>query len=913
MNKNRKREILLYLVPPIITVAAVLVIYALKGLYPFGAGTIMDNDWGPAEYPALVRFWDIVHSGESAVFDWSTGLGLPKNALNAFFNPINYILLFFKRTSLYEAMNYYYVAHVAVLSVTSFAFFRNVFKKLPLYYTYLFSLLFTFCGFCLQYYSNISWMSAVAVFPLVALAAYKLLTGKNFVFYVLILSYSLIISTYFSFFMLEGIILVGTLYVFCFLDNQGRKSAAFRLGTGTACSLLISFWAVVAFAFSTLGSSRVKNDTQDGIIAKIIYILKTKNYIDSYKILMLLGMEICICALAFIIIKNRKEIKKALFFVFGFVLFALPIAFESIDLMLNGGSYNYYPMRNGFLIAFFLCITAAYYFTYHDNTDESEKNKVLAYLKPVICVLALYVTVPLYLVMTKTFTTSTALSNNGLMMSLSVANKILWAYTFVLISFVLIFLIKKKTIRTVFVCILLVFVISVNSYRLIGARETVDDKNKNTVSTTETYIKDCAMIEKDVEEPDTFKRLCNPSSSFFANYPILINRTSIADWSHIVSDDLRLGYGMVFTSLSDMGSTAFGNALLCVTDTLSTNPVNNELCTESKKLEKDFTYYKNNYVLPFGAMFDGSCFDIEFSGNFFEYQNDIYSLMSKDGGALFTKCEEISGKVEEYTDQVKTRYSDSFEIDVDKYRSTFTYHVGEKSVLYFCLDDGSDISVDDIVVNDCIIEVNGETLLIPIYGAYRISTSDNVLELGTFGNEDVTLELNSTHPEIDKPVVYAMSLEKLDSLCRNYKSCVSDYSVGKKSLEIKATGEDGKYLFVPVYNNGNWVCTVNGEQTEVRSVLGSFTAIELEDGENEITLKYVPKTLYLTIAFSVLSAVVFAFVMFILNKKKIKAPETLEKLFLWALSALFAGFVAFAYIAPLVAQVYYLFAGRGEG
>ncbi|MBO4338356.1 MAG: YfhO family protein [Clostridia bacterium] len=920
MNKRKSREILLYLLPPLITIAAILIIYSVKGQYPFGSGTMMDNDWGVADFPGFVRFWDVAHGKESVFFDWSTGLGLPKSATGYFLYPINYILLFFKRDFLYEAMNFYYIAQMAAISVTSYAFFRNVFKKLPIYYTYLFSLAFTFCGFNLQYYTNISWLSSIAVFPLVALAAYRLLKGKSFVFYVLILAYSLVISTYLSFFMLEGIVLIGTLYIFCFLAKEERKGAAFRLGMGTVSAFLISFWSVFGFLFSTLGSTRVQNDTSDGLLAKIIDILKTENVVNSYKVLMLLGMEIGIVSLALIVIKNRKEIKKSLFFLFGFILFALPIVFENIDLILNGGSYNFYAMRNGFLIAFFLLCSAAYYFSNFDTVDEKEKNKIITYLKPVFFVIAFYVVAPIYIVMTQTLATSTALSNNGKMMSLSKAYSNAWGFLVVLILLIISLIVKNKKIRTVFICLTMVFIIGVDSGRLVAARDNFSGVENSEKNITEEYILDCNSIIDKIECGDCFKRVSNPSVELLMNYPVIIDRTAISDWSHIVNSDFRemfyyLGYGMMFTSTSDAGSTAFGNALMLVNNTFSTLTLNSDLYEKKQEMPNGFTYYNNRYTLPFGVSFDKSVFDVTFNGNSFDYQNEIFARLNEEDNSLFTPIAYSSKSYKKYTGKQTSYYDKDFEFEKEMYKAEYKYHVNEKSVLYFCLDDGSDISVDKMIVEDCTIELNGKRLIIPNYCStesdiYRSGNNNNLIELGTFENEDVTIELNSTHPEIDKPMVYAMSLEKLGELCDNYKSCVTQYSTGKKSMSIKAVGEEGKYLFIPVYNNGNWVCTVNGERTEVRNVLGSFMAVELKDGENDIYINYVPKTFYITVSFSAFAAALFALVMIIIRKKNIKAPDSLEKLFLWALTGLFSAFIAVAYIIPIIANIYYAFVGR---
>ena len=53
--------------------------------------------------------------------------------------------------------------------------------------------------------------------------------------------------------------------------------------------------------------------------------------------------------------------------------------------------------------------------------------------------------------------------------------------------------------------------------------------------------------------------------------------------------------------------------------------------------------------------------------------------------------------------------------DVEYFENKLTYHIDNKCVLYFTLDDGSDISIDDIKVDDCVININGKDLKIPNY------------------------------------------------------------------------------------------------------------------------------------------------------------------------------------------------------
>ena len=90
MEKQSKlKRTLPYILPPVVTVIAILIVYYVKALYPFGTGTMIDNDWGAAEFPGLLRFWDIIHGNISVFYDWSTGTGLPKSSFCAFFDIFN--------------------------------------------------------------------------------------------------------------------------------------------------------------------------------------------------------------------------------------------------------------------------------------------------------------------------------------------------------------------------------------------------------------------------------------------------------------------------------------------------------------------------------------------------------------------------------------------------------------------------------------------------------------------------------------------------------------------------------------------------------------------------------------------------------------------------------------------------------
>ena len=61
----------------LVTVAVLLVIYAINGIYPFGSGSVVCDDMVQQTISNYTYFWDYLHSGgdKSLLFNWQTAAG----------------------------------------------------------------------------------------------------------------------------------------------------------------------------------------------------------------------------------------------------------------------------------------------------------------------------------------------------------------------------------------------------------------------------------------------------------------------------------------------------------------------------------------------------------------------------------------------------------------------------------------------------------------------------------------------------------------------------------------------------------------------------------------------------------------------------------------------------------------------
>ena len=64
-----------FLIAPVIAVAIALLIYAVKGIYPFGGMTIAHADMGQSYETFYHLLWDILRGGKSLLYSYTLGSG----------------------------------------------------------------------------------------------------------------------------------------------------------------------------------------------------------------------------------------------------------------------------------------------------------------------------------------------------------------------------------------------------------------------------------------------------------------------------------------------------------------------------------------------------------------------------------------------------------------------------------------------------------------------------------------------------------------------------------------------------------------------------------------------------------------------------------------------------------------------
>lgn len=199
MDKLKKilRENKWILITFLVSLIVISVIYVFESIAPFGNNSMLDVDFYHQYGPLLNELYDRVKSGESLLYSFNTGGGIPfyRNLLNYLSSPFNIILFLFKKENIVMAFSLVIALKVVFASITFSYFLKKTFKKDGVLLV-IFSLFYAFSGYFCAYYWNIMWLDGMVFLPLIVLGINKLVDEENPVFYIISLAVMLI-SNYF--------------------------------------------------------------------------------------------------------------------------------------------------------------------------------------------------------------------------------------------------------------------------------------------------------------------------------------------------------------------------------------------------------------------------------------------------------------------------------------------------------------------------------------------------------------------------------------------------------------------------------------------------------------------------------------------------------------------------------------------
>ena len=882
-----------YLVTAGIILGIFVVLFCVKGIYPFGENSLIWGDMHDQLTAFYYHLYDTFYGDSSIFINFSTSGGINFFGIFAYYllSPLSFLILLFPREHIYQAISIIIVLKIVLSGLSCLYCIRTYFKKLPHYISVLLAICYAFCGYNILFYQINGWIDVVYLFPLLLIGLKKLLDGEKPVWYFIVLSISLIVCFYVSLLLLFFIFISSLLYLVCFYkkDTAKIKKGLVNLGIGTVLALAVSMIVILPTYQEISVSSRMGFD--------IVSLLTSEFGPLADKTVFFLTSGFSILGSIFFLHRTYHDKKKKhifWFFAILFFLLFLPVIVEPINKMWHLGSYAFFPMRTGFVLQLLLILATAYYFDHYAKEIPPEKTRrYLSIFLALLGITTIVVTIVLNYSYFQKKIYGISLGSNWLVAVYLVA------LVFVVMGVLAVIFNWQKRNYNRFTFFLTWAVVLTNIitscflyFGIDYAQKTLTGIYQDMQSLATSYQDGDYMRIKDIYP----KMVMN--HGMVTGYHTLDHFTSLTDRNNI--ETLRkLGYSSYWVKTYSNGGSYFSDAVLANQYLISNQPYSNEQYLYLNQYGSIY-FYRLKQDLSYGY-FIQSDMDFGDETNAFINQNKLYQGLTGDSEPLFTFPKNpwvLNNITEKYLEKYQlTRY----QLDDEDIISSFTrsFYVDGKKELYLEVLKTIDNMENRSILESMNVYVNGQLL----QDKFPKEIDNGLLDLGTFENEEVTVTLELIKDvDLDILEIGMMDFQKYDAFLQNKKTDLTiDYT--KNQIKVKVTSDKEQILFLPITYNEGYTLKVDGKDTEILQLYDNYLGVSLTSGEHELEFTFIPKGFKLGALASIAGLILAALIFLTPLYDKIIAWSWLGKMVLWIYLILYLFLMVFMYVLPFLGFV----------
>lgn len=845
--KKNKYQILTLFLGLIIVVS----IYILNGVAPFGNKSLLNVDFFHQYAPMLSELFDRIHSGDNLIYSFNTGLGLPffRNFFNYLASPFNILIFLFKRENLLMSYSFVIGLRSIISAITLVYYLRKKFNNNNLLFIGL-GFLYAYSLYFAAYYWNIMWLDGMVFLPLIALGIENIINKNNGYLYTI----SLALMLYSNYFIGYMLCLFSCIYFIAYLiiktDNFDFKIILKKCILFALCSLISG--AINAWVFIPMYDALKTTNAVTGSIPQDQYYAFTildffRNHLTGVTSTVFYsstsnvpniscGILSVALFLIFLLSKNISKKRKIVYTSILIFLF-LSFFFAPLDYIWHAFHVpNDLPFRYSFIYSFVLIITNAY--ALNDLKNISFIKALVSYIICLVYISFVYLT-----------------NFENISNSMIILNYILISVYFI-IYIVYKYLPKlKKIIPYTFLLIISVeCIISVNH-------------NWNITQYIDDFYYDYDDISESIdlineEEEDIFYRvekndfLTYNDAAWYDYYGL--NIFSSMAYNKLSELNYNLGipgnyinsyyykqntpiYDLMFDIKYQINMTTIDDRyeLFTITDYV---PIYKFKYTIGLMfgVDEEIKTWKTDYAKPFLNQ-----------NNFIEsstgISNTLYELELEDEENLFVNDDETVFKL---------RY-------INNHDNIYIYP--------------SDTLVNYIIVNNSIYykeSANWDSIN-SILDSLNISISHYYLFEEYFlinekiDDDYIDIYVGYNNYNNNGIEVYTINEDKFISaynILKENEIEITEFRENYISAEINLDENKSIYTSIP-YDKG-WKVYSNGKQINSYSIDGSLLGFDLEEGYNNIELRYIPPYMYLGIICTIIT-IVSVIIYFIIRKKYI--------------------------------------------
>ena len=701
INKKNNKIILSFLIPLIIYT----IIFYINGLLT--NKTIILGDMRVQYYPLFNYLKEMLNGNNSIFYSFSKGLGGTMFGTIFYYlsSPLNILILFINKQQIPYFMTYLIILKLSLCGLTMYLYMKKKYKSNSTILL-IFSLLYSFMGYNLNYFINIMWIDVVILAPLVLIGLENILEGKSPKIYIIVLFISIFSNYYISYMLCIFCILYFIYEVLLRYDIKKEKKQIKEITkkfiiSSLLTGLLCSFFLVPCI-FEMINYGRNINDLNIINFDFNFLNIFSKSYIGSLNLndnLNYTSMNIYCSAivlpLVYFYFCSKKIEKKEKILTLIFMLTMILPCFIGI---LNYAWHlftipSFYSYRYSFLLCLLLIRIA--YKSYKTNIPK--KTNIIIYL-------IFYTIISIYLIIITQYSKYYEFLNYKLI-----------CLTFFLSTLYMLILYKSPKNKDLIIEILLILECFINIFIIFN----------------HSYFQETKIIDlkyTDIEKKYNNQRI---EEEYFYNTSLIYNYNGINSFlstsNHRPIDFLNK-IGLYNKKTNNLYNNRYQSIL--VDDILGLKNLIIEEGDNFKHLKnKENNIYENDNAFSIGYIIKNECNNLEFE---FLYDQKVFNCIFKESNEFYKEPE----KIQETDDKI-----------VYKVKENTPYYV------YYNLDEE---------LENNIFDENEKEILAIAHNSFIIKTENEKLEINAQNIDKEKLKIYYFDYETYNKKIEKINLEQLE-------------------------------------------------------------------------------------------------------------------------------------------------------
>ncbi|MBR1724297.1 MAG: YfhO family protein, partial [Ruminococcus sp.] len=355
---ERLKRYLPVIISPLLVAAAVLYVFRLRGLYPFGTRTAAWCDMNQQVVPLLCQFKDILDGKSGMLLSMKNASGMNFWGVFFFFlaSPFTLLVKFVDNGDMLVFMDILIVLKMCVCAVTTSLYFTvsDEHRSLDGISRTMLGFIYAMSGYTMLFYQNIIWLDMVYLFPLMLISLERMKKRGSPVMYTVMLTLMMVVNYYLGYMLVLFLLLTAGLCAVYSLrggDISPRFFRSFVTGSVTAALMSAAVWLPCFIQYLSSGRrGELLDNLRSGHIVT--------DYDTVLPVIMCCAVLILLAGMDMYIRKNRTPQHRLTFFLA--LLTLIPLIIEPVNKMWHTGSYMAFPARYAFMTIFMLMQLAAY-------------------------------------------------------------------------------------------------------------------------------------------------------------------------------------------------------------------------------------------------------------------------------------------------------------------------------------------------------------------------------------------------------------------------------------------------------------------------------------------------------------------------------------------------------------------------